>query len=171
MSFCPGTRRCLRRLFSRVLDGTVAAGRWGDAERCSWAAPHTRMGCLQRGKLRVRHRVGEVLCGGWLMNAITAQLMSTPTEPYGASSGPVIRSGRVAARLNTRTSSVCRLSRPSWIALAVHRPSSASRSGLYASACRGSLSVGKSPKTLSRSPSCRSASISPVLLADASSDP
>src|SRR5439155_9247350 len=108
--------------------------------------------------------------GALSMTPITAQLMSTPAAPSGAPPGPVIRSGRVAARLKTCTSSIWRLSRPSLIALSVHWPSWASQSGLYASACRGSASVGKSPNTLSRSPPLRSASIRAVLPALASSE-
>ena len=46
------------------------------------------------------------------MKPMTAQLMLTPAEPYGAPPGPVSRSGRVAARLNTWTSSIWRLSKP-----------------------------------------------------------
>src|SRR5271169_4139433 len=66
--------------------------------------------------------------GAWAVYPMTAQLMSTPTDPYGAGwpvAGltPVDRSGRVAARLNTWTSSICRLFRPSLTALGVHRPS------------------------------------------------
>ncbi len=52
--------------------------------------------------------------GALSVKPITAQLMSTPTEPYGAGlpvagSTPVSRSGRVAARLKTCTSSIWRL--------------------------------------------------------------
>src|SRR5690348_14025403 len=48
--------------------------------------------------------------GAAAVKPITAQLMSTPAEPYGAGlpvagSTPVSRSGRVAARLNTTFSS------------------------------------------------------------------
>src|SRR5689334_1876298 len=55
--------------------------------------------------------------GAWAVKPITAQLMSTPTEPYGvglpvAGLTPVSRSGRVAARLNTTFSSICRLLSP-----------------------------------------------------------
>ena len=111
--------------------------------------------------------------GALSMNPITAQLMSTPTDPYGAGwpvAGftPVSRSGRVAARLKTCTSSIWRVFNPCLTALSVQRPSCASQSGLYASACRGSVSVGKSPNTLSRSPPLRRASISPVFPALAS---
>ena len=55
-----------------------------------------------------------------------------------AGSTPVSRSGRVAARLKTCTSSIWRLLRPCLTALSVQRPSWASHSGLYACAWRGS---------------------------------
>src|SRR5579864_5517996 len=73
--------------------------------------------------------------GAWAVNPMTAQLMSTPSAPYGAGwpvAGltPVSRSGRVAARLSTTFSSICRLFSPAATALGVHRPSCASHSGL-----------------------------------------
>src|SRR5580700_2604294 len=71
--------------------------------------------------------------GALAVKPITAQLMSTPTDPYGAGwpvAGltPVSRSGLVAARLNTWFSSIWRLFRPSLMALVVHSPSCASHS-------------------------------------------
>src|SRR5258708_30232520 len=100
---------------------------------------------------------------------MTAQLMSTPAEPYGAGCPvagltPVSRSGRVAARLNTWTSSIWRVLRPELTPLGVHSPSLASHSRLSASACRGSDRVGQSPNTLTRSPALRSELIREVLL-------
>jgi hypothetical protein len=65
--------------------------------------------------------------GAFAVNPMTAQLMSTPTEPYGAPLGPVTRSGRVAARLKTTFSSICHLSSPAVMAFWVHWPSCASR--------------------------------------------
>src|SRR5436305_7642902 len=68
--------------------------------------------------------------GAFAVNPMTAQLMSTPAAPYGAPLGPVNRSGRVAARLKTTFSSICRLSSPAAMAFGVHWPSSASHNGL-----------------------------------------
>src|SRR5258708_7680051 len=118
--------------------------------------------------------VARLAVGAWFVNPMTAQLMSTPTEPYGAvppvaGLKPVSRSGRVAARLKTTTSSICRVLSPALMAFWVHRPSCASHSGLYASACRGSRRVGKSPNTLRRSPPLRRALIKAVFPAEASS--
>src|SRR5207253_7605491 len=113
--------------------------------------------------------VARLVVGALLVNPMTAQLMSTPEAPYGAPPGPVSRSGRVAARLKTTFSSICRVLSPSLTALALHWPSCASHNGLYASACRGSRRVGKSPNTLRRSPPLRKALIRAVLSAEASS--
>src|ERR1700746_754967 len=73
--------------------------------------------------------------GAWAVYPMTAQLMLTPSAPYGAGwpvagSTPVSRSGRWSARLNTTFSSICRLFSPAATALGVHRPSWASHSGL-----------------------------------------
>src|SRR4029077_2511144 len=56
--------------------------------------------------------VTRLAVGARSVNPITAQLISMPTVPYGAPPGPVIKSGRVAARLKTAFSSIWRLSRP-----------------------------------------------------------
>src|ERR1700722_14614228 len=84
-------------------------------------------GNCELGALGTRAAVGAVA-----VKPSTAQLMSTPTEPYGwaapvAGLTPVSRSGRSAARFNTVFSSVCRVFRPSLTALGVHRPSWASQ--------------------------------------------
>src|SRR5207253_3064191 len=131
--------------------------------------------CYLGGNCELGTGSARLAVGALSVKPITAQLMSTPDAPYGAGCPvaglmPVSRSGRVAARLKTCTSSVWRVFSPSLTALSVQRPSCASQSGLYAWAWRGSLKVGKSPNTLSRSPPLRSASISAVLLALASSE-
>src|SRR6266567_3899757 len=64
--------------------------------------------------------VARLAVGALLVNPMTAQLMSTPEAPYGAPPGPVSRSGRVAARLKTTFSSICRVLSPSLTALALH---------------------------------------------------
>ena len=60
---------------------------------------------------------------------------------------PVSRSGWVAARLNTSTSSICRLLSPSVTALGVHSPSCASHSG---GQFLGSCAYGCSPELCHR---------------------
>jgi hypothetical protein len=79
--------------------------------------------------------VARLAVGAVAVNPMTAQLMSTPWAPYGAGwpvAGlkPVSRSGRVAARLKTTTSSICRVLSPWSMAFCVHRPSCASHNGL-----------------------------------------
>src|SRR5207253_3915125 len=79
--------------------------------------------------------VARLAVGAWAVNPMTAQLMSTPAAPYGAAPPvaglkPVSRSGRVAARLKTTTSSICRVLSPACTALLVHKPSCASHNGL-----------------------------------------
>src|ERR1700749_2456804 len=73
--------------------------------------------------------------GAWAVYPMTAQLMLTPSAPYGAGwpvAGltPVSRSGLVAATLNTWFSAICRVFRPALTAFCVHSPSWAPHSGL-----------------------------------------
>src|SRR5690242_2230142 len=91
--------------------------------------------CYLGGNCELGSGVARFAVGALWVKPITAQLMSTPVAPYGAGCPvaglmPVIRSGLLAARLKTCTSSIWRVLRPSLTALSVQRPSCASQSGL-----------------------------------------
>jgi hypothetical protein len=80
--------------------------------RSRWGSAQTGVSIYLGGNCDPGTGSARLAVGALAVKPITAQLMSTLADPYGAPLSPVMRSGRVAARLNTCTSSIWRVLRP-----------------------------------------------------------